>query len=427
MTPKQSHNIIILEKINIMPKQHKETRKDRLQNASTPYQRQELGAKHDAGTQQEKSAPTPHVGSVSNDILALILQPSAAAPQSNPIHPSLPLRPAFDAPLETPRSSRRKKKTGGISHAAPLHQDDLEENEVPVKHAKYWNKCVPIKRRLFASLIVDIENINDKHDAAGQSSATTTSNPIRYRTLCFLTKKPIPIRTDTDTLPVFNPPLPYVLAPRYSFKCQPGPPVDLTGFENFTKVRQYTNNLMKIMAKETTFELPKSDMPYLILPILHNNAKTTADHAAEDSIDWEEVNAFAAAEGRPLERQELTDEIRLKALVDDGLFGYHLTDSSTRFQVVGVRSDLCPGSRLEGIDGCRGSVVPIMSVQPRKWRDELESRMEDVWEDQPIFEVETAYDLSQGIRPVSSLRSHCRYKACSTPYSRITAIPTFQS
>jgi hypothetical protein len=393
-----------------MPKDQETSRSNRVHNASTPYQRQGPPAKHIAGTQQGTNASSSQPGSVSDAILARISGPSVVAHENAADHPAHQA-PSKKGGVKAPQSGPRPGKPLGMSTSAPPFPNPAEDNVFQVKHAKYWQKCTPLKRRVYASMIVDIKNINDIHEETGESSSPLESKPIKYRTLCFLTKKPIPIDTATDTLPMFNPPLPYLLAPRYGFNCRPGPPVDLTNSVDFKKVRQYTINLMKIMAKQATFDLPKSDMAYLILPI-SPTAQTGSDRPLEDSIEWEEINAFAATEGRMLSSQDLADEIRLNALVDDGLFGYYPTESSTRFQVVGVRRDLCPSSELEAVEGPSGS---IMSLQPRKWREAFESRMEDVWEDQPIFEVETAYDLSQGTRPVSSLRSRCRYK----PYLKI--------
>ncbi|KAJ9101189.1 hypothetical protein QFC21_003408 [Naganishia friedmannii] len=410
-----------------MPKHQLDSRDDRAQNASTPYQRPEPRANRDIDTQQETNTCTLPILSLSEAILAQISAPLAAKHESPAEHA---VGQTTSTRTETPRSGRSGRRPPGTIPLASSTPDAAEENnEFQVKHAKYWQKCAPLKRRVYASMIVDIENINDK---TGQPSSSLTPKPIKYRTLCFLTKRPIPIDSAMDALPIFNPPLPYLLAPRYSFKCRPGPPVDLTNSTDFNKIRQYTLNLMKIMAKQATFELSKSEMAYLILPISHNNAETGPDQTPETSIAWEEVDAFAAAEGRMLERQELADEIRLKALVDDGLFGYYHTESSTRFQVVGVRRDLCPSSVLEAVNSSDGSNGTIMSVQPRKWRDAFAARMEDVWEDQPIFEVETAYELSLGTRPVSSLRS--RYvvpqliQICNvslSTYHSLYALPAF--
>ncbi|KAJ9100744.1 hypothetical protein QFC19_005483 [Naganishia cerealis] len=392
-----------------MPKSQNHSKKDRAQDDSKPYQRQQAHTTRNVDSQpkqQQRNSSTSQTESVTSAILASISQPPATRPKktsSGANRPSL---------LVNNRGRQAEHIQVGpspdIVHEQLFTTEGADATTVQVKHAEFWRTCLPSEPSIYSSLLVDIGNANDKQITADGS--TSASNPIRYRTLCFLTKKTVPIES-TDTLPIFNPPLAYPSAPRYTFNCRAGPSIDLTNPADHSRVRHYTIKMMQIMAKDPKFMLSEADMPYLIVPVSHSHT-ADLDQSPGDSIAWEEVHAFAAADGRMLERDEVADEIRLKAIVDDGLLGYYHTDGSARFQILGLCHDLCPSSKLVS-DG--GSEYSIISIQPKRWKETLASRGEELWEDQPVFEVETAYDLHQMARPASSLRSHCRCKSIRHP------------
>lgn len=159
---------------------------------------------------------------------------------------------------------------------------------------------------------------------------------------------------------------------------------------------------MTIIARLPALQIAESDMPYLLLPLKHGLASIDT-FEAKSIIDWEEVDAFATEQGRMLEREEVVDANRLQRIVDDGLFSYHHTDVSARFEVVAIRKDLRASSVVEGPNG----EDSILTLQPRKWRDAFEDRQGEIWASQPVFELETAWDLHTMIRPAGSLRTKC--------------------
>lgn len=151
------------------------------------------------------------------------------------------------------------------------------------------------------------------------------------------------------------------------------------------------------MARIPALPIAESEMPYLLVPVRHEIAGISDGLDAEATIDWEEVDAFANGQGRMLQRDEVADANRLKHIVDDGLFSYHHTDVSARFEVVALRTDL----HVSSISEKTSEEESILASQPRKWREQ----QGELWDSQPVFEIATAWDLHAMLRPASSLRT----------------------
>lgn len=390
-----------------MPKARKGDKVAKL-NASTkpisgPYPQERDGRRSKGiATSQAKSTVVPlKTLSLSDEILSQIAKP--LQPQSLLASDTNNSKPApSHSPLSRP--SKRKKTKATIDDALPVENASSEqESTVEIRHSAFWQECVPSEPTVYSSLIVSITKIADDTRSEGMS----LPQPIVFRTLAFLTKAKAPIDA-SDSFPVSSM---LCSASRFRFACRPGPAVDLTEPAKYSNVRSYTLKLMTIMSRLQKFEIPEAEMPYLFLPVKHDLSDTTDILDAQTTIDWTEVNTFAVKDGRMLERDEVADVNRLQRIVNDGLWSYHYTDVSARFEVVALREDLRALSEVDSVDGDKQT---ICSLQPRKWKEALEAQQVDVWDDQPIFELEPSWDLHAMLRPTSSLRTRC--KSTTLPY-----------
>jgi hypothetical protein len=354
-------------------------------------------------TRDNKSAEPMHPLSLSEEILRRVSKP--VAPQS----PQTPTPGSSSPTITKAGSSQKRPKKRSRDDAAdndapsPKRANNDQQSKVELNHASFWQQCVPAAPAVYSSIIVDIEWQRD------EKTPRTPTKPMVFRRLCFLTKIKAPIES-TDPFPVAK-----VLCSvsRFGFKSRSGPAVDLTDSRRFSNARDYTRKLMAIMARLPALQIAESDMPYLLMPLKHGLAENDDMLDEQSIIDWGEVNAFATGHGRMLERDEVVDANRLKHIVDDGLFSYHPTDVSARFEVVALRKDLQHSSLVEGPSGEES----ILALQPRKWREALEQHQGEIWDTQPIFELETAWDLHTMLRPAGSLRTRCELTViCSSPH-----------
>lgn len=365
---------------------------------SGPYPQQRHGIRsHGTATHHVKSTVrAPKTLSLSEEILSQIAKPvqpqSLVASDSNNIK-----SPSLRSPSSRP--GKRKKTKASVDDALPVDNAPSEqESTVEIKHSAFWQTCVPSEPAVYSSLIVNITKIVDDTNSTTMSSLP---QPIVFRTLAFLTKVKAPIDA-SDRFPVSSM---LCSASRFKFECQPSNDVDLTDPAKYSSVRIYTLKLMTMMSRLQKFEIPEAEMPYLLLPVKHNPPDTGDMLNTEATIDWEEVNAFATEDGRMLERDEVADVNRLQRIVNDGLWSYHYTDVSARFEVVALRRDLRASSEVVFP---KGDKQTIHSLQPRKWKEALEAQGDDVWDDQPVFELEPSWDLHAMLRPTSSLRTRCK-------------------
>lgn len=334
------------------------------------------------------TADMPKPISLSEEILRQMTGTAAPLPSQTP---TFQVNDGDKAGASSSQKQSKKRSRDGpsddeSSSKRPMPGD--QQSTYELKHAHFWQQCLPATPAVYSSIIVDITKVMDE-----RSLRVVLSKPIVFRRLCFLTRHKAPV-DPTDPFPVATT---VSSVSRFAFQCRPGPEVNLTDSRRYANVRDYTRKLMTIMARNPALPIAESEMPYLLVPVRHEIDASTDGLDAEAIIDWEEVDAFANGQGRMLQRDEVADADRLKRIVDDGLFSYHHTDVSARFEVVALRTDLHAYSTPEKTSEDEN----ILAAQPRKWRE----KQDVLWDSQPVFEVATAWDLHTMLRPASSLRT----------------------